>query len=124
MKINRIYFFLLIVFFANCKKENCIKPDTKVTGTVIDYKTNQPVPNATVTLSRAKRNFMGFDGYKNIKNKETDGTGIFTINFCRDKKEYYYLFVSKDNYEPTSSYGGTPINDSINTHFIIMIVPK
>lgn len=128
MKKRIIYFSLIFVFVIGCKKENYRKPNTTITGIIIDANTQNPIANAKTTLIREKctlRCFMGgcCGKWKQIviKNINADDTGYFEMSFFEDNDRAYYLLWETDGYrslgKPLSELSKTQVN-------LIKLIPQ
>jgi hypothetical protein len=92
--------FCGLMTFSGCSSKNAT--DGTVTITIVDYKTNLPIPNELVYISSS---------YENLKNhvwldsKYTDGTG--RVSYRLTPILVYYDTEHWENYGATQVYAGT-----------------
>lgn len=112
------YLLFLLLFIFSCKKEDCRRPDTTVSGTVVDEQTLQPMPDVAITLiwKKCKRGFLGTECSDiTVKESEkTDLNGNFELKFCKihDEKDYKIKF-EKWGYYTTSPNLDYVLNNNV-----------
>src|SRR5690606_32185691 len=102
MHLNSNLFSLLFCVLITLTCQSCTKNGSEsVEGSVLEYGSNKPIPNATVYLMEVKGTFLGPSGSSKIDSTTSDHNGRYKFTYMdnpyvseiRGKANLYY-----DNY--------------------------
>ena len=92
-----IFIFGFVLFLFSCEK----KPDTFVTGTVVEYGTHTPIPNARLSFIAGKSNGL-FEPHDEwfLDTVRTDANGKFEFGTDEEASYFNITNAKKDGFYP------------------------